>query len=320
MSKKCSSNSIRTNGATFNGPVLLTALVAASIATLGAERTAAAFSWTSTTISSQTIDVANLSNLGANAVTIAPYSRTGLFLLGGGVGQGDGNGNWKAYSCVYNAMAFLEECTYTSRYLYVLEDGYAGTMYGLDGFTGDAYYRTGVWNVTSWGTGHYWASIAPTGSGTGFITDGDNAGCGSDSPSGACIDQFTSNTAQGAFSDGAYQVTIDSRTGRLDALSSDNTVWYYTGGAWTHVTKNLCAGGTVTFDQIAGKDSTIFGVTDNSGSGGTVYYWTSGNGCWGAVGPKTNFALSIATDPVASEDGVGTHGFSVWATDNSNKI
>jgi hypothetical protein len=253
MSNKFSSVSI---GAIRAASVLLTAMVAALIATLGAERNAeAAFSWISASVTSQAIDVPNLSDLGANTVTIAPpptgQSLTSFYLLS--ATKAAHTYDYLAYYCSWNGTN--ETCSSQSDYFWSL--AWLGDPFAID-TSGNAWRDNAGWGQESWGTGVYWASIAPTSASDGYITDGDDSSCSTVShtqPYGACIKHWTSNGTPTIWNYGAFQVTIDSRnTSDLYMLSADNLVYSYISGTLTPLGKKICNTTTVPVLDGAGRD------------------------------------------------------------------
>jgi hypothetical protein len=275
---------------------------------------------------------------GSNAITLAPtmsvydpatqeYELDIYGLLGTASGS---NHQAVAYSSYFGVWEDVVNSAFENVYLWgVTTDRHDGALWGWG--QGGTVYTTEPNSGTQatlsnfdW-TGGSGGMAAGSSIGTVGSLWATGSGNCSGPPAGKCVQYFAPSGTfpggtweflqkAGASQSGAEQLVTDAATESVYALDSSGNVWALaftspTNYSWTELKHVNCSDGSATnFDQIAAKSSFIFGL----GPGGSVYYYTSANGCWSPVGSKTKFAASIAT---------GDDNFAaLWATDTSGQI
>jgi len=258
---------------------------------------------------------------GVNAVTIAPVyfydatieeSELNIYVL---TATASGNNHLvEKYSSLSNTWSDVKDTNGNDVYVWgVTTDGTNGAFWGWTHFTG----TTG---------GNVWTNDSATGiseqSGWPGFTSVATVGPNSVYATNLTGIEFNAYHVEFGYMPGGNwtnseasgdQITADSITGELYILSTSGTLYIDFGGNEIFLADTLCAGGDVTFVQIAAKNATLYGLTGS----GTVYYYPNANsnnmsGCWTPVGTKTGFAYSIATD-----NGDLT---AVWASDGSGAM
>jgi len=286
-------------------------------------------------------------SLGSNAITLAPTmsifdNSTQEFELDvyGLSGKASGsNHHALEYSSYFGAWTDILTSGDTDAYFWgVTTNAYDGALWGWTQggtiYTNEAATLSGDGTILSqytWSAGTGIAAGGPIGS-AGSLWATTSGRC-SGPPAGPCVEYFVpSGTFPGGAWDqlttsGAEQITLDPSGGGSDippetlvlaealyALGSDGNVRQLTNpsaGAyyWIELSQNKCiGGGTISFYQIAAKSGYVFGLDPS----GTVFYYTSTNGCWTQVGSKKDFVASIAT---------GNDNYTaLWATDTNGQI
>ena len=257
--------------------------------------------------------------LGSNAQTIAPV-RVGehliVYLLSGNVGPSghdfqlwqytDQTSEWTALTDVAGNPTYLTGVT--ANYLDGAFWGWTSDHILFDNEGAGIVEGTGV--VLESGVGFRGAAAGwITSSGFPTVVGPGNGVC-SGPPAGDCLESLVYGTGSESTppGGGALQVTLDPNN-TLYSLDNAGHIWVYQSPNWVPITMLNCSGGNATFAQIAAKNGVVFGLN----SRGTVFSNIGANQCWGEVGDKRDFAVSIATGNDLETSGV-------WATDGQGTI
>jgi hypothetical protein len=317
--------------------ILVGAVVLGSASGLVAEREAKAYSWTEFVTSPPPpykIYVPTVSRPTTNTapVTLAPTYADGQLTLYALLDNTDSSGDYN----LYEYYGFDAEWFSLSQ---------SGTGVAFDAYYGSTapWFVTRAGHVWSLENGVSWVkdftglssvsaynATANNPSGSLFATSNNSTETCSNSgePAGQCVLQYDPGTSAWpngtlpATSWGAAQTTADPVTGYTFFLDKNGAVWEVTpvwvelppppeflGYSAAELSTSKCGGGSITFDLIAAKNGTAFGLASDGG----VWYDSHSNDCWDEIGTRT--FVSIATD-----NGTSGVGYQVWASDSSGDI
>jgi hypothetical protein len=302
----------------------MTSLLAASLFVLAAEGSSQAATWHQLVTTGQPAAAHNFtSTLGSNIVTLVPQWGD-IFALQVLTSSTDSKGDYRLWEGLSDT----------------------GTLESIDwaAQSGDQFYQGivlvtqpslgGLGEYAGWsGLGHLYldgtevasnvTSFAGRGAGGNFfygLQTSSSQSCAGDAQSGPCALYATSETlttwSSAGF--GSEQVTVDVPFGLIWSLDANGNVWEESSSP-LEASTDLCAGGAISFTQIAAKGTATKGIAYGL-SGGNIYVvWAGAGHCWtGIASPPSVSFLSIATDN--SNSNISGGNILVWGSDQSGNI